>query len=97
MVKNERGLPPPSAEKATGSAGPSDAPALSAADSCYVCEQCGFTSNRRSVVTRHVKAVHEKGGLPSRQVTLPRLPELNIQDLTLISRDLPTFSNSSQG
>ena len=75
MVKNEPFLPSETAAKARRSVGPTDAPALSAAASSYVCEQCGFSSNKRSAVTRHVKAEHEKGALPSRQVTLLAQPE----------------------
>lgn len=48
-------------------AGPTstDAPRLSEAASNYKCQTCGFSSNARAVVARHVKVVHEAARQPT--------------------------------
>lgn len=46
--------------------GPSRAPVLPEPHSSYVCEACGFTGERKAVVARHVREVHEGGARSGR-------------------------------
>ena len=36
---------------------------MSSVNSNYLCKTCGFSSSDRKLVTRHVRAVHEIGGV----------------------------------
>ena len=36
---------------------------MSSVSSNYLCKTCGFSSGERKLVTRHVRAVHEIGGV----------------------------------